>query len=99
MSDRRYYVFMKSGRKFCVEEYGKTYTDWGNYNPATKKIEKVASKSSEIIDEHNTKITKENGYRNICMLETGTSPMAFIQALDDSGVERFEGVGFVTYLD
>jgi hypothetical protein len=99
MSDRRYYVFMKSGRKFCVEEYGKTYTDWGNYNPATKKIEKVASKSSEIIDDTNTQITKENGYKNICMLETGTSPMAYIEAIDASGVERFENVDFVTYED
>jgi len=33
------------------------------------------------------------------MLETGTSPMAYIEALDASGVERFEGADFVKYLD
>lgn len=99
MSDRRYYVIMKSGRKFCVEEFGRSHTDWGNYNPATHKIEKVTSKYNDEIDETNTQITKENGYKNICMLEPGTSAMAFIEALDASGVQRFEGADFVKYLD
>jgi len=29
----------------------------------------------------------------------GTSPMAYIDALDTSGVERFEGADFVKYMD
>lgn len=98
MSDRRYMVVMQSGRRFMVEEFGVSRTDWGNYNPATKQIEKVTSKSNEIIDESNTKITTENGFKNICMLDVGTSPLAFIDALDKSGVERFEDADFVTYL-
>ena len=89
---------MKSGRKFCVEEFGVSHTDWGNYNPATKKIEKVTSKNNDVIDETNTIITKDNGYKNICMLSPGTSPLAYLDALDSSGVERFEGADFVTYL-
>jgi hypothetical protein len=97
MTDRRYMVVMKSGRRFMVEEFGHSHTNWGNYNPATKQIEKVTSKSSEVIDESNTKITKENGFKNICMLVPGTSPFAYIEALDASGVERFEGADFVTY--
>ncbi len=97
MTDRRYMVVMQSGRRFMVEEFGHSRTDWGNYNPATKQIEKVTSKSNEVIDESNTEITKGNGFKNICMLEPGTSPLAYIEALDKSGVERFEGADFVTY--
>ena len=90
---------MNSGRKFCVEEFGDPHIKWGNINPATKKLEGVFSKADEVIDEHNTEITKENGFRNICMLNPGTSPFAYIDALDSSGVERFEGADFVTYED
>lgn len=99
MTDRRYYVLMKSGRKFCVEEFGETYTSWGNVDPASKKLEKVTSKSSQVIDETNTEITTENGYKNICFLTPGTSAIAYIEALDKSGVERFEGADFVKYVD
>ena len=99
MSNRRYYVYMKSGRKFCVEEFGDPHIQWGNVIPGQNKIEKVTSKMSEVIDESNTQIKKENGYKNICMLEMGTSPMAYIDALDKSGVERFEGADFVEYMD
>ena len=98
MTDRRYMVVMNSGRRFMVEEFGHSRTDWGNYNPATKQIEKVTSKSNEVIDESNTEITKENGFKNICILEPGTSPMAYLDTLDKSGVERLEGADFVKYL-
>jgi len=99
MSNKRYYVVMKSGRKFCVEEYGYTHSSWGNVNPATKKLEIVKSKEDDIIDETNTQITKENGFKNICFLETGTSAIGYIDAIDSSGVERFEGASFVKYED
>jgi hypothetical protein len=99
MSNRRYYVYMKSGRKFCVEEYGDPHVSWGNVIPGQNKIEKVSSKMSEVIDDSNTIITKENGYKNICMFEMGTSPMAYIDAIDSSGVERLDELKCVTYLD
>lgn len=92
-------VYLKSGRKFMVEEYGHSHTDWGNYNPATKKIEKVNSKVDDVIDETNTKITKENGYKNIVMLNPGTSPLGYIDAIDKSGVDRFESLDCGKYLD
>lgn len=90
----RFYVYMQSGRKFCVEPYGTSHTDWGNYNPATRKIEKVTAKDAdEVIDESNTQITLENGYKNICILEPGMSPIGFIEMLDRSGLERIEMEG------
>ena len=98
-NNRRYFVYMNSGRKFCVEEFGYSHTDWGNVIPGSNKVERVSSKVDEIINESNTFITKENGFKNICMLEKGTSPIAFLDALDTSGVERFEELDCVTYLD
>lgn len=98
MATGRFFVFMQSGRKFCVEPYGYFHSDWGNINPATKKLEKVRAKDMDIIDETNSIITKENGYRNICMLDPGTSPLGFLECLDKSGVERIECEG-VKYLD
>jgi hypothetical protein len=97
-SNRRYVVFMKSGRKFMVEEYGDPFVKWGNINPATKQLEKVSSKMSEVIDDSNTQITAENGFRNIVMLNPGTSPLGYIEALDSSGMERFETLDCGTYL-
>ena len=99
MNNRRYFVYMKSGRKFCVEEYGRVYSDWGNVIPGANKVEKVKSKVDDIIDDTNTFITKENGFKNICMLDKGTSPMAYLDAIDSSGVERLEELDCVTYLD
>ena len=73
-----------------VEEWGDPHIEWGNINPATKKLEKVSVKESDIIDETNTKIKKENGFKNICFLSPGTSAIAYIDAIDASGVERIE---------
>lgn len=81
-----------------VEEYGNSYVQWGNINPATKKLEIVSSKGGEVIDESNTEITKENGYKNIVMLNPGTSPMGYIEAIDKSGVEKFEKLDCGKYL-
>lgn len=93
----RFYVHMQSGRKFCVEPYGVSHTDWGNYNPATKKIERIAAKDAdEVIDESNTQITPDK-YKNICILEPGMSPIGFIEMLDRSGLDRIEIEG-IKYL-
>ena len=98
-NNRRYFVYMNSGRKFCVEEFGDPHVSWGNVIPGRSAIGKVTSKIDEVITEANSHITPENGFKNICMLEMGTSPMAYLDALDKSGVERFEEADFVTYLD
>lgn len=91
-------VYTKSGRKFMVEEFGDPHIDWGNVNPATKKLEKVGSKMSEIIDESNTQITSDK-FKNIIMLDKGTSPLGYIDALDNSGIDRFEEISFGKYLN
>ncbi len=96
-SNRRYWVYLKSGRKFLIEEYGDPHTDWGNVNPATKKIEKVAAKNSEIIDDSNTQI-KGDQFKTIVMLNAGTSPLAYIDALDKSDVDYFEELDCGQYL-
>lgn len=96
MESGRYWVIMKSGRKFLVEEWGSNFTQWGDIDPATKKLHKVTVKDVEVINQHNTLITKEKGFKNICMLSEGTSPLGYIDALDSSGLERIE-TEFVKY--
>jgi hypothetical protein len=98
MESGRYFVYMKSGRKFCIEEHGTNHTQWGDIDPATKKLHKVKVKDVEVIDETNSIITKENGFKNICFLAPGTSPIGYVDALDSSGVERIE-CEFVKYID
>jgi len=91
-------VIMQSGRKFMVEEWGSNYVQWGDIDPATKKLNKIKVKDMEIIDTKNTMITKENGFKNICFLSPGTSALGYIDALDNSGLERIE-IDCVQYED
>lgn len=93
----RFFVVTKSGRKFCVEPIGDVYTNWGNVNPATRKLEKVQSKDTNTINEENSVITASNGYKNICYLDPGTSPFGYIEILDNSGIERIENCKWVRY--
>ncbi|HEV7781660.1 MAG TPA: hypothetical protein VGO58_10370 [Chitinophagaceae bacterium] len=71
METGRYWVVMRSGRKFMVEEWGNNYVQWGDIDPATKKLNKVKVKDSDLINETNTLIKKENGFKNICFLSPG----------------------------
>lgn len=57
----------KTGRKFVVEPIDNTPhpADWGDYNPATKKIEgDYGSICVGSIKEKDSIITKENGFDN-----------------------------------
>lgn len=81
---------MRSGRKFLVEEWGDPHVQWGNLNPATRKLEAVNAAAGETINASNTRITKENGFKNICFLAPGTSALGYLDLLDASGVERIE---------
>ena len=98
MESSRYWVIMKSGRKFYVEEWGSNHVQWGDIDPATKKLNKIKVKAVEVINGNNTRITKENGFKNICMLSPGTSPLGYLDLLDSSGVQRIESE-LVTYID
>ena len=88
MESARYKVYMKSGRKFMVEEWGYMPTQWGDIDPATKTLNKIRVKDVQVIDDSNSMITKENGFKNICFLEKGTSPLGYLDLLDSSGVQR-----------
>ena len=90
METGRYWVIMRSGRKFMVEEWGNNHVQWGDIDPATKKLSKIKVKDVEQIDESNTLIKKENGFKNICFLSPGTSALGYIDLLDSSGLERIE---------
>ncbi len=90
METGRYMVIMRSGRKFMVEEWGNNHVQWGDIDPATKRLQKVKVKDVEVINASNTKITKENGFKNICFLAPGTSALGYIDLLDSSGLERIE---------
>ncbi|MFZ1527314.1 MAG: hypothetical protein WAT19_01095 [Ferruginibacter sp.] len=98
METGRYRVILKSGRKFLVEEWGNNYVQWGNVDPVTKKLQKLKVRDVEQINEQNTLIKKENGFKNICFLSPGTSPLGYIDAIDNSGLERIESE-FVRYED
>lgn len=98
MSNRRYMVHCKSGRKFMVEEIGDPHISWGNVIPGQNKIESVYAKMDDVITEEDSQITPENGFKNIVMLDPGTSPFGYIDAIDQSGVEKFEELDCGTYL-
>lgn len=99
MSSERFFVICKSGRKFCVEPIGDVYVNWGNITfGQSKGLEKVSAKETNTINEENSVIRPENGYKNICYLTPGTSPFAYIDILDNSGIERIENCKWVNYV-
>jgi len=56
----------ETGRKFVVEPIGNPRTDFGDINPATGKVEgDYGSKYRGSIDEKDSIITEENGFKNI----------------------------------
>lgn len=97
MSNRRYMVHCKSGRKFMVEEIGDPHVSWGNVIPG-KGLESVYAKMDDVINEKDSHITADNGFKNIVMLNPGTSPLGYIEAIDNSGVEKFENLDCGKYL-
>lgn len=85
MSDTGRFFVTVGKRTFCVEpidnNVGK-HKQWGDIDPASKKIEgNYGEKYRGAIHEEDSIITEENGFKNIVMLEPGTSPMGFISEL------------------
>jgi hypothetical protein len=76
----RYYITdTKTGRKFCVEPIGNPRTDWGDINPATKKVEgSYGSKYKGSIEEKDSIIKEEKGFKNIGYAK---NPMDYINKL------------------
>ena len=76
----RYYITdTKTGRKFCVEPVGNPRTDFGDINPATGKIEGAyGMKYRGSIDEKDSIITEENGFKDIGYAQ---NPLDYIEEL------------------
>lgn len=77
----------RTGKSYCVEPIGPDRAaDWGSYNPSTGKIEnkKGFDKHRGAIDESDSLITKENGFKaeNIHYSGIGGSPFSVIDELD-----------------
>lgn len=77
-------VSKRTGKKYFVEPIGNPHTNWGDVDPATKKTTgSYGDKYRGSIDKEESLITKENGFKNIIVLDKGTSPLAYIDMLDE----------------
>jgi hypothetical protein len=77
----------RTGRTYAVEPVeanGRVDTDWGSIDPATGKLmnKKGHDKYRGAIDPKDSLITEANGFKNITMLDAGTSPLHAIEVLD-----------------
>lgn len=76
-------VSQRTGKTYAVEPIGKVKTRWGDVDPATKKVTgSYGNKYRGSIDARDSMITEGNGFKNIETLKPGTSPLAYIDALD-----------------
>jgi hypothetical protein len=82
-SGRHLVYSYRTGKTYAVEPMGNPYVKWGDLNPATGKVEgKYGSKHRGSIDEKDSLITEENGFKNIEIHEPGISPASVIERLD-----------------
>ena len=74
--DGRYFITdIKTKRKFLVEPIGEPHKNWGDINPSTKEIEgNYGRKYRGSINEKDSIITKQNGFKNIINGKIGESP-------------------------
>ena len=73
-----------TGKRYFVETIGNTHAaDWGDLDPATKKMTGTYGERYEgCVPEKDSMITKENGFENIVVLTPGESPIDYIERLD-----------------
>jgi hypothetical protein len=77
----------RTGKTYAVEPMeanGRVDTDWGSIDPATGKLmnKKGHDKYRGAISPKDSLITEENGFKNIQILDPGTSPLHAIELLD-----------------
>lgn len=74
----------RTGKTYAVEPMGNVKTEWGSIDPATGTLmnKKGHDKYRGSIDEKDSLITEENGFKNIQILDIGTSPLHAIDVLD-----------------
>ena len=84
---------MVTGKTYFVEPIDDgPRTEWGDLNPATKKIEgDYGTKHRGAVSEKDSMITKENGFENITTLEPGVSPIDYINCIDKEYEMRMTG--------
>ena len=76
------YQSLVTGRKYYVEPIG-GHSDWGDINPATKKVEgDYGQKYTGCVSEKESLITPENGFKLIETLEAGMSPLSVVYQRD-----------------
>lgn len=79
---------LRTGKTYAIEPIGfpKERLKWGSIDPADPHgglmHKKGDGKYRGSIDEEDSLITEENGFKNIRMLDPGTSPLAAIDFVD-----------------
>jgi len=80
---RHMVVSFRTGKRYYIEAIEGNKVKWGDLNPATGKLEgSYGEKYRGAIDKSESLITEENGFDEIHELPPGTSPAAYIDALD-----------------
>lgn len=75
----------RTGKRYFVEPIITAHTPkWGSLDPATGEFthKKGDGKYRGGISANESLITSENGFKNITLLDIGTSPLAYIDMLD-----------------
>jgi hypothetical protein len=75
---------LRTGKYYFVEPIDNgERLDWGDINPATKKIEgNYGAKHKGAVTEKESLITTENGFEKIVTIPPGYSPLEYIEFLD-----------------
>lgn len=75
---------VRTGKSYAIEPIGDPHTVWGSIDPATKTLDnkKGFKKYRGSIEEKDSLITEENGFKNIQVLPPGTSPLAAVEFVD-----------------
>jgi hypothetical protein len=78
------YTYQRTGKVYAVEPIGNTKTEWGSIDPATGNLmnKKGHDKYRGSVDAKDSLITAENGFKNIVMLDVGTSPFHALDVID-----------------
>ena len=89
MSDSGRFYFTIGARTFVVEpidSHAGKQVLWGDVDVVSKKLTgKYGNKNCGSVHPDDSIITEENGFKNISILPSGTSPISFIEELVKSG--------------
>jgi hypothetical protein len=59
---RETHTFLETGKKFYIEYIGIPHVQWGDINPATKKVSVVKAKGNGSVLAEDSLLTAENGF-------------------------------------